>query len=158
MAQAAGFDFPVMTTADGRPILRYSDLPPKCTPADTDDKGKDPTAEQEMSSSISAKLRAERLKAIRLQTGGAASVQAIPSAVSGQADDIDEEGFLHAAAVGKLPEHLTQTESQDSDSDVITAKQEEEEEQSPELQQGPQQDAKRDKQAAYKPWYDTLRC
>ena len=156
MAQAAGAAFPVMITTDGRPVLKYSELLPRNSTTVIDTK-----PEAELLAASNARLRAERLKALKSQSPAAALVSPLPPAASSapapaaataaaRGDDSDEEGFLHAAAVGKLPGHLTRTESQESDSDVIIDKQDEEEGQSAESEKK-MQESRHDRQAAYKP-------
>lgn len=145
-AQAVGVAFPVMTTSDGRPILKYSDLMQKGTVFAADE-----ATEEGLAATSAARLRSERLNALKAQTTAAAASQAAaPAAVTKVAEDSDEEGFLHATAVGALPDHLRRSESQDSDTDVIVGKQEEEERQAPESAGRVQPDVRRDKQAAYK--------
>ena len=50
---------------------------------------------------------------------------------------------MHAAAVGKLPEHLTRSESQESDSDIIVDRSDDVQQQPVETQSRLQQDSKR---------------
>lgn len=149
-AQAVGIAFPVMTTSDGRPILKYSDLMQKGRVVDAD-----AVTEEGIAAASAARLRAERLNALQAQTtaAGASSAAAAASApaVSKSAEDSDEEGFLHATAFGSLPDHLRRSESQDSDSDVLVSGQEEEEHHAAESAHKVQQDVRRDKQADYKP-------
>ena len=153
MAQAAGAAFPVMITTDGRPVLKYSELLPRNSTTVIDTK-----PEAELLAASNARLRAERLKALKSQSPAAALVSPAASSAPAPAaataaargDDSDEEGFLHATAVGKLPGHLTRTESQESDSDVIMDKQDEEEGQLAESEKK-MQETRHDRQAAYKP-------
>ena len=138
-----------MTTSDGRPILRYSDLIQKGTVY-----AGDIATEASLNAASAARLRAERLNALKAQTAAAADSSASAAAaapVTKAADDSDDEGFLHATAVGKLPEHLRRSNSQDSDSDILVGGQEEEEHQAAESAYKAQQEGRRDNQAAFKP-------
>ena len=149
-AHAAGIAFPVMTTSDGRPVLKYSDLMQKGRVFDTD-----AVTEESQAAASAARVRAERLNALQAQTAAAGASSAPDAAAAGAAakaaeDTEDEEGFLHASAVGSLPDHLRRSESEDSDSDVHVSRQGEEEEQAAESANKAQQDPRRDKQADYK--------
>lgn len=137
-----------MITSNGRPVLRYSDLIQKGTT-----HGADAVTEASLDAAVAARQRAERLNALKAQTAAAAasSASAATSApVTKAADDSDDEGFLHATAVGKLPEHLRRSDSQDSDSDVLVSGQEEEEQHAAELVHKSKQEGRRDNQAASK--------
>lgn len=135
-AQAAGVDLPIVTGTDGRPLLQYSRLLPRGGPVPL---SKDEADEQESKilSEANSKLRAERLKAL-LTTASATA-----SAAAARADDSDEEDFMHAAAVGRLPEHLTRSESQESDSDIMVDRSDDVQQQPVESQSRLQQDSKR---------------
>jgi hypothetical protein len=149
MAQAAGVDLPFVTGSDGRPLLQYSGLLPKGNPIPLSQEEEKEEGSRKLSET-SAKLRAERLNILKAQTAATASAatsataaSATASAAAAQADEADEEGFMHAAAVGKLPEHLVRSESQESDSDVIMDRPDEDERQPAEFQARLQQDPKR---------------
>ena len=141
MAQAAGVDLPFVTGSDGRPLLQYSRLLPKGKPIPPSQDEEKEEGSRKLSET-SAKLRAERLNILKAQTAAMASA-ATSAAAAAQTDEGDEEGFMHAAAVGKLPEHLVRSESQESDSDVITDRPDEHEQQPPESEARLQQDPKR---------------
>lgn len=147
-AQAAGVAFPVMTTSDGRPILKYSDLMQKGRAF-----AADAVTEEGIAAATAARLRAERLNALQAQTAsaGASSAGAAAAAVTKPVEDSDEEDFLHATPLGSLPDHLRWSDSQDSDSDVIVSGQEEEDQHAAESVHKLQQDARKDKQADFKP-------
>ncbi|KAL3162013.1 hypothetical protein ABBQ38_009085 [Trebouxia sp. C0009 RCD-2024] len=150
-AQAAGIAFPVMTTSDGRPILKYSDLMQKGRVFDAD-----AVSEESLAAASAARVRAERLNALQAQTASAGAFSAPAAAASSAAAKAaegsdDEEGFLHASAVGSLPDHLRRSVSQDSDSDFHVSRQEEQEHEAAESAHKAQQDPRRDKQADYKP-------
>ncbi len=168
LAQAAGVAFPVMTTLGGRPVLKYSDLLPRMNAPAADKEAQEEIERRDLGLA-NARLRAERLKALKAQSSSAAAAAAAASASASASAlaaakaapvkdvDSDDEGFMHATAVGKLPEHLIRSESQESaDSDVILDKQDDERQQSAESQQRVQQDPKRDKQAAYQVRYGTI--
>jgi len=116
---------------------------PKATPSQEEEKEED----SRKLSETSAKLRAERLNILKTATASAATSAAAASvtatAAAAQTDEGDEEGFMHAAAVGKLPDHLVRSESQESDSDVITDRPDEDERQPAESEARLQQDPKR---------------
>lgn len=139
-----------MTTSDGRPILKYSDLMQKGRVFDAD-----AVTEESVAAASAARMRAERLNALQAQTvsaeaSSAAGAAAASTAAKAAEDSEDEEGFLHASALGSLPDHLRRSESQDSDSDVHVSRQEEEE-QAVESAHKAQLDPTWDKQADYKP-------
>ena len=149
MAQAAGVDLPFVTGSDGRPLLQYSRLLPKGNPIPPSQEEEKEQDSRKLSET-SAKLRAERLNILKAQTAAmasaassAAAASATASAAAAQTDEGDEEGFMHAAAVGKLPDHLVRSESQESDSDVITDRPDEDERQPAESEARLQQDPKR---------------
>ena len=141
-AQAAGVAFPVMTTSDGRPVLKYSDLMQKGRVFEADG-----VTEEGIAAAAAARVRAERLNALQAQTSAGASTAAT---VAKPAEDSDEEGFLHATALGSLPEHLRRSDSQVSDSDVLVSSQQEEDQHAAESVHKVQQDVRKDKQADYK--------
>ena len=151
-AQAAGVAFPVMTTSDGRPVLKYSDLMQKGRVFEAD-----AVTEEGIAAATAARVRAERLNALQAQTASAgassaaAAAPASAAAVTKPAEDSDEEGFLHATALGSLPDHLRRSESQDSDSDVLVSGQEAEDQHAAESVHKVQQDVRKDRQADYKP-------
>ncbi len=146
MAQAAGVDLPFVTGSDGRPLLQYSRLLPKGNPIPPSQEEEKEEDSRKLSET-SAKLRAERLNILKTATASAATSAAAASvtatAAAAQTDEGDEEGFMHAAAVGKLPDHLVRSESQESDSDVITDRPDEDERQPAESEARLQQDPKR---------------
>ncbi len=152
MAQAAGVDLPFVTGSDGRPLLQYSRLLPKGNPVPPSQEEEKEKHSRQLSET-GAKLRAERLNILKAQTAAmasaassaassAAAASATASAAAAQTDEGDEEGFMHAAAVGKLPDHLVRSESQESDSDVITDRPDEDERQPAESEARLQQDPK----------------
>ena len=143
-ALAAGFTFPVMTTSDGRPLLKYSDLLQRDAAA-----AADPFMEDNQAAAPVARLRAERLSALNAQTATAAPSSASAPAHKA-ADESDDEAFLHTIAVGKLPDHLRRSDSQDSDSDLLVSRQEADEQQAAEPAHRPQQDVRIDHQTALK--------
>lgn len=147
-AQAAGIAFPVMTTTDGRPILKYSDLMQKGRAFEAD-----AATEEGIAAATAARVRAERLNALQAPTASAraSSAGAAAAAVTNPAEDSDEEDFLHATALGSLPDHLRRSDSQDSDSDVLVSGQEEEDQHAAESVHKLQQDLRKDKQDDYKP-------
>ena len=148
MAQAAGVDLPFVTGSDGRPLLQYSGLLPKGNPIPLSQEEEKEEGSRKLSET-SAKLRAERLNIPKAQPAttasaatSAAAAAATASAAAAQTDEGEEEGFMHAAAVGKLPDHLVRSESQESDSDVITERPDEDERQ-PAESEARSQDPKR---------------
>lgn len=147
MAQAAGVDLPFVTGSDGRPLLQYSRLLPKGNPVPPSQEEEKDEGSRKLSET-SAKLRAERLNILKAQAAAmaattAAAASATASAAAAHTDEGDEEEFMHAAAVGKLPDHLVRSESQESDSDVITDRPDEDERQPAESEARLQQDPKR---------------
>lgn len=145
MAQAAGVDLPFVTGSDGRPLLQYSRLLPKGNPIPPSQEEEKEEDSRKLSET-SAKLRAERLNILKAQTAASASAAtsaaaalATASAAAAQTDEGDEEGFMHAA-VSKLSDHLVRSESQESDSDVITDRPDEDERQPAESEARLQQD------------------
>ena len=136
-----------MTTSDGRPVLKYSDLMQKGRVFEVD-----AVTEEGIAAAAAARIRAERLNAIQAQTSaGASSAAAAPAAAATKpAEDSDEEDFLHATALGSLPDHLRRSDSQESDSDVLVSGQEEEDQHAAESAHKVQQDVRKDKQADYK--------
>lgn len=145
-----------MTTSDGRPVLKYSDLMQKGRVFDAD-----AVSEDSLAAASAARVRAERLNALQAQTASAgassapAAAAASAAAKAAEGSD-DEEGFLHAPVMGSLPDHLRRSESQDSGSDFPASRQEEEEHEAAESAHKAQQDPRRDKQADYKPGQASL--
>lgn len=142
-----------MTTSDGRPVLKYSDLMQKGRLFEAD-----AVTEEGIAAASAARVRAERLNALQAQTAAAgtsiataAAATAAAAVTKTPAEDSDEEGFLHATALEALPDHLKRSDSQDSDSDVHVSRQEEEEQHAAESAHKVQQDARKDKQADAKP-------
>lgn len=143
-----------MTTSDGRPVLKYSDLMQKGRLFEAD-----AVTEEGIAAASAARVRAERLNALQAQTAAAGLSSAAAAAAASApavmtkppAEDSDEEGFLHATALEGLPDHLRRSDSQDSDSDVHVSGQEEEEQHAAESVPKAQQDARKDKQADTKP-------
>lgn len=140
-----------MTTSDGRPVLKYSDLMHKGRLFEAD-----AVTEEGIAAAAAARVRAERLNALQAQTAAAGpssatAATAAPAVTKPPAEDSDEEGFLHATALEGLPDHLRRSDSQDSDSDVHVSGQEEEEQHAAESVHKAQQDARKDKQADSKP-------
>lgn len=113
LAAASGIVLPVVTASNGRSMLRYSDLLPS-----VDSKPAEQLPEQADAASR-ARVRAERLNALTLQTSTDAAK--VAAATAAGEDDSDEESFLHAKVMRKLPEHLvdSSTLSDESDSDVV---------------------------------------
>lgn len=112
-AAEKGATLPVLMTSNGECILKYSDLMASTTfllPQQTGDS--DATAR--------AKLRAERLNALKAQSMDKEKASA--TAAVAKAEDSDDESFFHMACKRKLPEHLVDSSafSQDSDTDVVT--------------------------------------
>ena len=149
MAQAAGVDLPFVTGSDGRPLLQYSRLLPKGNPIPPPQEGEKEEDSRKLSET-SAKLRVERLNILKAQTAAtasaatsAAAASATASAAAAHTDEGDEEGFMHAAALAKLPDHLIRSGSQESDSDVITDRPDEDGLQPAELEARLHQDPKR---------------
>ena len=136
LAQAADVDLPVVTGTDGRPLLQYSRLLPRGGPVPLSKEEAD-DQESRILSEANSKLRAERLKASLTAASSAAATAAA------EAGDSDEEGFMHAAAVGKLPEHLIRSESQESDSDIIMDRHDDTQQQPVDSDSRVQQDPKR---------------
>lgn len=112
-ARAKGASLPVLVTSDGRYLLKFSDLMPSVDAL--------PQVQQSgHTDAISrAKLRAERLNALKAQTS-TDKARAI-AAARARSEDSDDESFFHVAARGKLPEHLVDSSmlSQESDVDVV---------------------------------------
>lgn len=136
-----------MTTSDGRPVLKYSDLMQKGRVFEVD-----AVTEEGIAAAAAARIRAERLNAIQAQTSaGASSAAAAPAAAATKPAEDSDEDFLHATALGSLPDHLRRSDSQESDSDVLVSGQEEEDQHAAESAHKVQQDVRKDKQADYKP-------
>lgn len=123
-AAEEGVSLPVLRTSDGRCLVKYSDLMPSLSSR---------PEEQPVGSTDAvsrAKLRAERLNALKAQISTDKVKAASAAAV--RAEDSDDESFLHVAARGKLPQHLVESSvlSQESDEDVVMHEADSQEQQS----------------------------
>lgn len=112
-ARAKGASLPVLVTSDGRYLLKFSDLMPSV----------DALAQVQQTGHTDAisraKLRAERLNALKAQTSTDKAKAVAAARV--RSEGSDDESFFHVAAKGKLPEHLVDSSmlSQESDADVV---------------------------------------